>query len=75
MADKLQHVAISIAESDRFEEVLGKAAALGFRVTTVLPKIGVATGTIAQASLEALRGLDGVSGVEPETMFRSSDRV
>jgi len=75
MADELQHVAVSIAESDRLEEVLGKAAALGFRVKAVMPNLGIATGTIAQAALEALRGLEGVSGVEPEVIFRKSGQA
>ena len=52
-------------------DALGDALAQrGLRIRRKLPALGLVTGTVAADQIEALRALDGVAAVEPESGVR-----
>jgi hypothetical protein len=59
-------VSISIPDVEQFEKTVIAAKKVGFRVNRALDILGVATGSIEESALPALRRLPGVDSVEPD---------
>ena len=63
-------VSVDDAHLERFQEVVRACKAAGMDVEEALQTIGVITGTIDSAKLDALRGVPGVAHVEAERRYR-----
>jgi hypothetical protein len=70
MPEKTVKVSLSITDSVPMEAVLAEASAVGFQQEAVMPRLGVATGTVPVNALVELRAVRGVEAVETARTFR-----
>lgn len=56
---------------DRFTQVVERCRSAGLQVERELGSVGVITGCMDEGGVEVLRGVEGVSAVEPERSQRA----
>ncbi len=64
---------VDAADQADFERVVKNCRRAGLRVTSALDTIGVVTGSIDEAKLDALAAVRGVTAVERERVVRLPD--
>jgi hypothetical protein len=70
MASVTVNVLVASDARGRFQDVVAAAQQAGLDVTHALEEIGVITGSIDQASVSALEGVDGIAAVETSRQIR-----
>jgi hypothetical protein len=63
-------ISVDDRHKDRLSEVVEHCEKLGLKVEQRLDAIGVVTGSIDSANVDAIRQIEGVSSVEPSREIR-----
>ncbi len=67
---QLVTVTVDAAHAGALDAVARRLGDVGFDVDQVLAALGVITGTVDEARLALLEGVEGVAGVEPQRGFQ-----